>query len=390
MKIKYITNARIPTEKAHGFQIATMCHELALAGAGVELIVPTRKNDIREDVFSFYNIQKNFDVKYIKNLDFLALGILKKISFFLQRTFFLVKLFFLKIDAGAFVYTRDPEVAWLFSHKNNKTIYEAHNWPNTKSRFFKFLLRNVDCIICNSNGTADKFRENHFKKISVLPNGVDLHEFNIVGDKNDWKSELGLPKDKKIIMYVGSLYQWKGIGVILETAELFCSRTEIEFIIVGGNGKDEVGYRNVIQRKGIHNVMFYGLQKREIIPKFIKSADILLLPNIPMTKESVSFTSPIKMFEYMSSGNPIVASDLPSIREVLHDRNAILVKSNDALSLKHAIERLLSDKNLSKNLAKHAFIDVQEYTWQKRAESLINIMHDLDIGVNPKYDIQDS
>ena len=62
MKILYIANARIPTEKAHGFQICKMCEQLSLQGAEVELIVPKRKNKITQDVFQYY------DLKYV-NLD---------------------------------------------------------------------------------------------------------------------------------------------------------------------------------------------------------------------------------------------------------------------------------------------------------------------------------
>jgi glycosyltransferase involved in cell wall biosynthesis len=68
-----------------------------------------------------------------------------------------------------------------------------------------------------------------------------------------------------------------------------------------------------------------GFKEKQRIPEYQMAADMLVLPNIPSTKESEKYTSPIKMFEYMASGVPIIASDMPSLREVLNDHNATLI-----------------------------------------------------------------
>ena len=71
MKIIYITNSRVPTEKAYGYQISKMCEEFADAKNEVELWTPVRQSNIKEDIFSFYNIKNNFKIKEIKSFDFL-------------------------------------------------------------------------------------------------------------------------------------------------------------------------------------------------------------------------------------------------------------------------------------------------------------------------------
>ena len=105
---------------------------------------------------------------------------------------------------------------------------------------------------------------------------------------------------------------------------------------------------------------------------FIKSADVLLLPNIPSTQESTFYTSPIKMFEYMASGVPIVASDLPSIREILNDRNAVLVKAGDASDLLRGITQALNDEK--NKFGMQAKKDVQQYTWLARAQNILKFI----------------
>ena len=71
MKLIYIEKGRMPTEKAYGYQICQMCEEFAKAGNKVELWVPIRENNIKENIFSFYDLEKKFTVKYIKSFDIL-------------------------------------------------------------------------------------------------------------------------------------------------------------------------------------------------------------------------------------------------------------------------------------------------------------------------------
>jgi glycosyltransferase involved in cell wall biosynthesis len=79
----------------------------------------------------------------------------------------------------------------------------------------------------------------------------------------------------------------------------------------------------------------------------------------------------LKLFEYMASGRAIVASDLPSIREVLHDGvDALLVPPGDPTALAAAIQRILDDRDLARRLAAAALKAVPQYGWDRRAERL--------------------
>ena len=101
-----------------------------------------------------------------------------------------------------------------------------------------------------------------------------------------------------------------------------------------------------------------------------RQAAVFVIPNLDSTTSRL-FTSPLKLFEAMASGRPIVASDLPSIREVLTDGvNALLVPPGDVNILAVAISRLLGDAALRERLAARAFADVHAYSWDQRAATI--------------------
>jgi glycosyltransferase involved in cell wall biosynthesis len=109
----------------------------------------------------------------------------------------------------------------------------------------------------------------------------------------------------------------------------------------------------------------------------LREADVLILPN-PKSAISSEFTSPLKLFEYMASGRPIVASDLPAFREILrHDENALLVEAGNPQALVAGISRIKRDPTLGGRLARQAREDVRAFTWARRAERLEALFHEV-------------
>ncbi len=86
--------------------------------------------------------------------------------------------------------------------------------------------------------------------------------------------------------------------------------------------------------------------------------------------------SPMKMFEYMASQRPIIASDLPAIKEILNPDNAFLIKSDSSISLAQSIEKILQNKILADRILKRAYQDIKQYTWQKRVKNIINFINE--------------
>jgi len=375
MELIYIANFRIPTERAHGLQVVKTCEELAKRGVIVQLVLPERDNKIKGDLFNFYGLERNFQVVKLASPDFFKYEkYLGRLAFYLREVSFLIKLLFIKFDKDAMVYTRNPEIAWQFSWRGFKTVYEAHNWPERKGRFLKLFLKKVRKIICNSAGTERELKKRGFASTLVVPNGVDLKKNIFEGSKKEWREKLNLPIDKKIIMYVGHLYYWKGVDSVVEAASIMKQDKDLQFFLVGGTEGDVKKYERLIEQKKLSNILFCGYKSPEMIPGFLKCADILMLPNSANKKESIFYTSPIKMFEYMASGRPIVASDLPSIREVLNESNCVFAQADNPESLAGGVRKILADSALASQISRQALEDVKKYTWENRAVNILNFI----------------
>lgn len=366
MRITYIINSRIPTEKAHGYQISKMCETFAAQKIEVELVLPDRGNEIREDVFSYYSLKRNFTVTYLPRSD--VPSFLKKIpvlAFYLQALRFLLALRLKEFPRDAVIVTRNPEIAWRYGKRGHKVFFDAHRFPERKKTPFLFFLKRSSGIIANSKGTEHSFRSAGFSSVVHAPNGVDLSSFETLpetGSKPEWWPQ------GRVALYVGHLYAWKGVDTIIAAARK-ASDPDLTFLCIGGTDNDITRYRQAT--KGMKNIRFMGQYPKKNVPSFLRSADVLLLPNVPITEESRSYTSPIKMFEYMASGVPIVASDLPSIREVLNETNATLVKPGDPDALREGIARALLS---GRPQALQAQKDVRAYTWDTRAENVLRFM----------------
>ena len=130
MKLFYIANARIPTEKAHGLQIMKMCEAFARSGLEVELIIPNRKNPIKKDTFDFYDIERKFKIKKIFSLNPPSIKGLGIITLHSQNISFALNVFFnvlfnsKKYSSDSIFYFRDRFSPWLLALLNRKIFIE--------------------------------------------------------------------------------------------------------------------------------------------------------------------------------------------------------------------------------------------------------------------------
>ncbi|MFA6307038.1 MAG: glycosyltransferase [Patescibacteria group bacterium] len=384
MKIIYIANSRIPTERAHGYQITKMCEQFAVAGAEVELLAPTKENSIKQDLFDFYGLERNFKFSLINLPDFLLYEkFLGRFSMYLQWLFFTVKMFFIKIDKDSLVYTRDRGAAWVFGLRGFKTCYESHNWPIKQEKLVFFLLKRVNYIVATNSFIKNEFIKKSFnqEKILVAPNGIDMDIFAVKTAKDEAIKQLNLEnlagaKDKKILLYTGSFRTSgfeKGIIDILKALKILNDKN-IVFLAVGGNDKDIEYYKNIASEFNIiEQTYFFERQTQKELALFQRASDLLLMP-FPKTAYYEFFMAPLKMFEYLAAGRPIIASDLPSIKEILNDKNCLFCRPGDSEDLAEKIKQALNDPVLSVKLSGQAVSDAEQYGWDKRAKNILEFI----------------
>ena len=382
MKIFYIVNARIPTERAHGYQITKMCEQFATAGIDVNLLAPSKKNLIKQNLFEFYRLQKNFQVCRLKMPDFLLYEkFLGRYAMYMQWLFFTIKLFFVKVDKAALVYTRDRGAAWVFGLRGFKTCYESHDWPAKQEKLVCFLLKKANRIVTTNVFIKNEFVKKGFQKnkILVAPNGIDMEVFAIRATKNQAIDSLKIGEiaaGKKILLYTGSFKTSgfeKGIIDILKALSILKDGNLI-FLAVGGSRADIDYYKNIAAQLNVAGqTYFYEREIQERLALFQKAADLLLMP-FPKIAHYEFFMTPLKMFEYLAAGRPIIASDLPSIREILNEGNCLFCRPGDPDDLAKKIKQALNDPVLADKISRQAVLDSEQYGWNKRALKILNFI----------------
>ena len=380
MKLTYIANARVPSEKAHPYQILKMCEALG-ERVDIRLVLPFRveaNKQLRQitDWAKYYGLKKRIKTTKLPSFDLIWLDLytlkLGHLRFHLQAfSFAFLATLYSSFKKADIYYTREHPFASLFgslkSLHGRRIYYEAHDFGRLVSRLVK--KGKVDGLVVITN----KLKELYIKegipegKILVAPDGVDLKMFDANRSREEAKSELGIPSGKKAISYIGHLYDWKGAHILALSTKHMPDNYISYFI--GGMSGDLVKFKEFIRRNETTNTVVAGYVPPLVVPKYLAASDVLVLPNIE--KGLSHFTSPLKLFEYMASRRPIVASDLPAIREILNEENAILVEPGNPKALAEGIKKVLQDEELATKVADNAYKDVQQYSWDKRAERIL-------------------
>lgn len=207
-------------------------------------------------------------------------------------------------------------------------------------------------------------------KITVIPNGVDARQFNPDVDSSEIKSQYGL-MDKSVVIFSGHLEEWAGVSVVYHLAErLHREVPNARILLVGAGVKLNLLFDR-LSENGLSEVVIYaGLHPHEAIPKFTAASDVALCI-FPDTAVSHA-ASPLKLFEYMGSGNAIVATRVAGTAEILRDDVGMLVPPGDTDAICDATIHLFLDSTLRKKLGDHARELVeQKYSWTLLADQFL-------------------
>ena len=372
MTFYYSTFSIIPSQKANSVQVMQMCQ--AFSSVTDDLLLFCRKGDTNtHNVYEYYGVNECFRIHSIPT---------PKIRIF-DRLYYAFAIIseIRKRKEPAIIYSRDQFTTGILCllHPNpHQIVLEVHAPPT--NRFWRWWMkrtlysRRLSHIVAISHALASEITElfGDFPTNRILvahdgaSRGADLHDNNFVVREFD-------RKHPRKIGYVGSLRPGKGMELIHQLAALM---PEHEFHIVGGDDHTVGKWKS----KANHpNLIFHGFISPSKTDEYIAQFDVLLAPYQPVVlvgNDNINISpwmSPLKIFEYMKSGKPIVASNLPVLREVLeHGRNALLADATDPNDWRENISRLLSDQQLQSEICRNAYEDFRaKYTWERRAENIL-------------------
>jgi len=340
-----------------------MCSAFAHLGHEVTLVVPCyeagKKEPNIDDVFAFYGVPNVFNIKYVKKpsipggIYFRAI----KSALFCRKN-------------HGLVYSRDYWGSLFASYLNVPVCHEFHQplpqysgvrkWLTSGFHRSKLLTK----IIVISDALKEIFLSEAIKNNKLLV----AHD----AASEDISIPLELPKGFHV-GYVGHLYEGRGIELIFEIASLL---PEVTFHIIGGNDQDITKHK---KNNPPMNIIFHGFKLPSEVGSLRKSMDVLIAPYQKDVRvwggkiNTVDYMSPLKIFEYMSSKKPIIVSELPVIREVLDETNAVLCNPEDTSEWVLAIRKLRNDPEYARQISEKAHEQfLKNYTWHKRATKILS------------------
>lgn len=232
-----------------------------------------------------------------------------------------------------------------------------------------FVYRHSQGLIAITQSLADDVRKYYQVDTPTLvaPDGVD--------EELAAKAPQYPPNAVPVLLYLGSLHPWKGVEILIRTMQYV---TGAILKIAGGIATRIAELRSLAEQLNVDGrVEFMGpidpIKRFEVIA----AADICLLPSSDSSIGS-RFTSPLKLFEYLAMSKPIVASDLPALREILqHNETALLTAVGDERKFAESINLLLADPGLRARLGANAKEISRRYSWQARAKGILGFIQQL-------------
>lgn len=374
MKIYYVTNYRMPTKRAHGIQIAKMCEALIEEGADITLVVPNRKTDKRS-IKEFYDLRVDVPKITLFSFDWYTNGrILFRISafsFMISSYLFMLRK---KNEKGTIIYTIDGD-DWSYAQMALLPIpYFAEMHASKPSTLINRIFFRKIAGVITINRLIKESLQNLFSmssgSLTVEHDAVDSTHF-IPIQRDIARRQLGLDSDKKFILYIGRILDWKGLEILPDAARTFKDGV-VTIGIVGGTREQFV---SVTGKSDIpENLVFFGDKPFADMPLWINAADAVLMTSTARNDLSYRWTSPMKAFEYMACGATIIAANSPSIREIVSTKNAFLYETDSADSLAAEIRSVVDNPEEARRRGEVALVESREYSWRGRARRILEFI----------------
>lgn len=388
MKVYYISPSTIPSRAANSIHVVNMCEGLTQLGHEVVLFAHSDSRSAEEchqklgknyGISSFdISLQispsiKGKAIELIISINALLIFVLDTLkgaqpNYIISRNIYSAVILGLVLRQEVIYETHTPETGyrgklqqWLVTSRKMKVVVISS------------ALKKIICSLHSVSGESifvfhDAARAGHVRLSSN--ERINLRTKVLSGIRE-------LEHYEKIIGYFGHLYRGRGIEIIEEVA---ASLPKYAFLVYGGNEEEIIE----CQRRNIHNNLFFmGFIPPSNVRQAMSTVDVLLMPYQRLVSigqkgsDTSKWMSPMKLFEYLSMGVPIISSDLPVLREVLIDReNCLLVDPEAAIEWTEAIKRVSSNYEFGEKLGLNAYnLYLGNHTWKCRARLMLELFH---------------
>lgn len=381
MKIVSLCHNRLPAHSTNTTQLVCTMTELARAGHDVEILC--RKSGagngtMRESIAAYYGLGS-----MPQSLTFLPLGpagIDGPLFEGIADTFNVLHARRKKHDI---VHTRDIVALTLALSAGLPCVFETYRIDiNQNCRFacwraFSYRHRNLLGVVTHSELCRRSFIEAGVPEshVATIYNGYTPAHFEPSLTREIARARLNLPLHAQIATYTGHLAANKGVDILVRVA---LQLPNVTFLLVGPvpGSKEQRRLVELARRLGAHNVQVLPRVPHSDVPAYLYASDCLIIPPTaaPLRRHGGTVL-PMKTFSYLAAGRPIVAPDLPDLREILHpEDNALLVPADDIRAAAESIQLAISNRMVDR-LGSAARRDAEQFTWKARAERFSVFLH---------------
>jgi glycosyltransferase involved in cell wall biosynthesis len=395
MKIAVIAPSALPARRANTIQTAKMAQAFASLGHEVLLIASPSVESTSSyeravsgegrldwpSLAHHYGLRTPFQIAWMRSLP-----ALKRHDFALRAV---LRALIWRADL---IYTRLPQAAALASLLGIPTIFEIHDLPQGgAAKLLRLFLRGrgaLRLVTITQALAVDLQRAFPLSAVPVkpsalqpflliAPDGVDMDRYTPWLTPKQARQQLqaqgvSLP-ERFIAGYSGHLYTGRGIELIFQLASRLPDST---FLLVGGEEADLQHWQSILRQQNLSNVILLGFVPNAELPLYQMACDVLLMPYQEQVAASsggniAAYLSPMKLFEYLACGRPILASNLPVFHEILNDQIAILLPPNDAQAWLDALLDLETSPAKRQTLSRSARQTAANYSWEERARRIV-------------------
>ena len=372
MRVACIAISRIPSLSANSIRVMKVGQALTQLGHDVRLLVPETGEETSWDALArHYGLQVRFDLRRapawgpLRRWDFSAEAVRQSIRW--------------RPDLW---YVWPYQAAAALSQLGRATILEVHDRPVGAAgpSLFRLFLRGRGArrllVITDAlrNWLEVRYRRALQPPFTLIaPSGVDLEAYAALPSPAEARARLGWP-EQFTASYTGHLYEGRGLELMVDLAR---RHPEFAFVWAGGEPEAVRAWKARLGEAKVGNLRLLGFVSQMDLPMVHAASDVLLMPYaraiaVSSGGDTAAFASPMKAFEYMAAGRPILSSRLPVFLEVLHPDNAILLEAEDLEAWDAALARVAADSGLRAHLGMIARRDAARYSWLERTRRALD------------------
>ena len=362
-KITYVTYQTFPAQTANSIQTMANIKYMIRHGAEVSLVFPLREKtstDNSEELKKFYSIKEDFNIVGTKhNLPFGKINVLNRILFLYSHflwSYLIVNKLVKEKSSTELFFTRSDWVFFFLSRKNRNVVFECHQFTKLRKLLInKSLTKDRSKIIFLNNNLKDDYEKKYIlnNNYTILHNGVDLEYYSF-----DSKS-----KNNEIV-FIGKLKRFgqsRNIDFLLKALTVLDPKYTLK--IVGATDSEFQDLEKESKNLGVESrVKIFRRVNYSDVAKHLSSSSIGVLINSSKNMHSLSYTSPIKYFEYLAAGLKIIAVDFPSHRSLPFSDNISFFEENNTKSVIDAIKKSEHTSKLTEDI----FSDISLETRTKK------------------------